>query len=100
MNNIEANNEKINLFIKALGYKTNNERNRDLLTDQKKMVMNVVTDAMNSDNINTIKTALFLIKTSYEVNTDLLLTYISREEELVDASIDIYKGLSDLANGN
>lgn len=92
--------KKINLFIKALGYKTNNERNRDLLTDQKKMVMKVVTDAMSSDNINTIKMALFLIKTSYEVNTDLLLTYISREEELVDASIDIYKGLSDLANEN
>ena len=42
MNNIEANNEKINLFIKALGYKTNNERNRDLLTDQKKRFLKLM----------------------------------------------------------
>lgn len=98
MNNTEASNEKIRMFLSALGYKTNNEKIKQLIAEQKRLVVNTAIDLMESDDIGQLKMALFLIKTSYEVNTELLLEYISREEELYDKSIDLYKSLSDLAN--
>ena len=86
---------KLKIFLNMLGYKTSEQELINLLNKQKDAVNNRFSEAMKSEDINAVKLTLFLIKESYDMNLSSLFDYIRREEEHMDAMLDLYKSLDE-----
>ena len=87
--------KKLKIFLNMLGYKTSEQELIKLLNEQKDAVNNRFSEAMKSEDINAVKLTLFLIKTVYDSDLSSLFDYIHREEELMNAMLDLYKSLDE-----
>ena len=87
--------EKLKLFLNMLDYNTHERELIKLLNEQKDAVNKRFSEAMKSEDMNVVKLTLLLIKAAYDTDLSSLFDYIHREEELMDAMLDLYKSLDE-----